>query len=466
MQPVFKAAAPLKIRIPDVPDLACLMAANPARYPYLFESAAHGPNARYDLLLISGGAPEDILRLDAGGMLFRGHQQINGDFLEHLKTSWRDAREHAEVVQDSDVPFTGGWFVYLAYELAHTIEPVLQSLPPLETGPVALAHRIRAAILIDRHAGEAWLVGERGTEVLCHAVQQDLLEPCPTDTDDQGWRFDAGMLLEEVAERFISAVTRIQRYITEGDVFQVNLSRAWRLEGVPLGPVALYRRLRAANPAPFAGLALLDNGHAIISSSPERLIEVREAHASTRPIAGTHPRGQSRDEDERLAQDLVMHPKERAEHIMLIDLERNDLGRVCEPGTVHVDELMSIETYAHVHHIVSEVSGRLRSDVDPVDVIRAVFPGGTITGCPKLRCMEIIGELEGEARGAYTGSMGYINHSGDMDLNILIRTIEQRGDCLHFRAGAGIVADSIPERELNETRAKAAGLVRALGSGS
>jgi anthranilate synthase component 1 len=187
----------------------------------------------------------------------------------------------------------------------------------------------------------------------------------------------------------------------------------------------------------------------------------------TRPIAGTRPRFEGDDDAERI-RELVGHPKERAEHVMLIDLERNDLGRVCEPGSVQVDELMSVESYAHVHHIVSNVRGRLRGDTTPGEVIRAVFPGGTITGCPKVRCMQIIAELEGRARGAYTGAFGWLNRDGDLDLNILIRSAEispsaEGGANVVFRTGAGIVADSVPERELDETRAKARGVLKALG---
>ena len=189
---------------------------------------------------------------------------------------------------------------------------------------------------------------------------------------------------------------------------------------------------------------------------------MRDGGISTRPIAGTRPRGEDERSDQGLARELRAHPKEQAEHVMLIDLERNDLGRICEPGSVEVDEFMVLESYAHVHHIVSNVRGRLRSDISPGQVIAAVFPGGTITGCPKVRCMQIIGELEGEARGAYTGSLGYLNRDGSMDLNILIRSMEFRADSLVLRAGAGIVADSIPERELEETRAKARGVLRAL----
>ncbi|MCK4586158.1 MAG: chorismate-binding protein, partial [Gammaproteobacteria bacterium] len=229
----------------------------------------------------------------------------------------------------------------------------------------------------------------------------------------------------------------------------------------PESPANIYQRLRQQNPAPFAGLALIDDV-AIISSSPERLVRVSDGFVETRPIAGTRPRSELENEDHALREELMAHPKERAEHIMLIDLERNDLGRVCVPGTVEVNELMGLESYAHVHHIVSNVRGQLRDGVTPGQVIRAVFPGGTITGCPKVRCMEIIAELEAEGRGAYTGSMGYLNHDGSMDMNILIRTIVMNGELINFRAGAGIVADSSPENELEETQAKARGLLLAL----
>lgn len=204
----------------------------------------------------------------------------------------------------------------------------------------------------------------------------------------------------------------------------------------------------------------------MISSSPERLFSIRADRVATRPIAGTRPRGASPDADAVLIRSLLDNEKERAEHVMLIDLERNDLGRVCVGGSVLVDEYMTVETYAHVHHIVSNVAGVLRPGTTPVQVLRAMFPGGTITGCPKVRCMEIIAELEGAGRGAYTGSLGYLNRDGSCDFNILIRTLTSRGRRLHFRAGAGIVADSDPQQELAETRAKAEGLLRALAAAS
>ncbi|HET7844009.1 MAG TPA: chorismate-binding protein, partial [Xanthomonadales bacterium] len=266
---------------------------------------------------------------------------------------------------------------------------------------------------------------------------------------------------EDDPQAFLDGVARVHEYLRAGDVFQVNLSRGWRAElPARTAPASVYAALRAANPAPFAGL-LQQPGWAVLSSSPERLVSVAGSDVQTRPIAGTRPRLVGHDDASNI-RELVAHPKERAEHVMLIDLERNDLGRVCVPGTVRVDELMTVESYAHVHHIVSNVRGTLRADATPVDVLRAVFPGGTITGCPKVRCMEIIAELERTGRGPYTGALGYLNRDGDMDMNILIRTLWLDGDVARLRAGSGIVADSHAPRELDETRAKARGLLRAL----
>jgi anthranilate synthase component 1 len=269
-------------------------------------------------------------------------------------------------------------------------------------------------------------------------------------------------LQSEDPDRFKSAVRKILKYLRDGDVFQVNISRRW--SGQFAGPpsaAAIYRRLCNNNPAPFAGL-MRWGSTALLSSSPERLVQISGRRVQTRPIAGTRPRGVNPDHDLALAQELIDNAKERAEHIMLIDLERNDLGRVCKPGSIEVNELMVVETYAHVHHIVSNVRGELLPGASPVETIKAIFPGGTITGCPKVRCMEIIAELEPEGRGFYTGSMGYLGRNGDMDLNILIRSMLLEGEQVSFRTGAGIVADSDPERELQETQDKARGLLLAL----
>ena len=358
------------------------------------------------------------------------------------------------------MPFTGGWLLYLGYELAGQIEPRLR-LPQSTVGPIAQAIRIPAAVVHEHDSGRCWIVAEPDAAELIPRIAADLQRVARLPDASEG--LVESTVAEDDPRRYFDAVERALEYIGAGDIYQANLSRGWRATlraGVQSHHV--YRRLRQTNPGPFSGVAQLD-GMAVISSSPERLVSVRDGSVTTRPIAGTRPRGADPAADLALARELHAHPKERAEHVMLIDLERNDLGRVCEAGSVHVDEFMTIESYSHVHHIVSNVSGRLRAEVTPGNVLAAVFPGGTITGCPKVRCMEIIAELEGAARGAYTGSLGYLNRDGSMDMNILIRSLQLSGRELTLRAGAGIVADSIPERELEETRAKARGVLRALG---
>jgi anthranilate/para-aminobenzoate synthase component I len=255
-------------------------------------------------------------------------------------------------------------------------------------------------------------------------------------------------------------VRRTREYVFAGDIFQANLSQRLDL-CYALPSLHLYQTLRTVNPSPFAGY-LHFGGYELISSSPERLVSLdAQGWAETRPIAGTRPRGSLAEED--LTDELNLDPKDRAEHIMLVDLERNDLGRVCEYGTVRVNELMVNEFYSHVIHIVSNVRGRLHPSRDAVDLVRAMFPGGTITGCPKVRCMEIIDELETVRRGPYTGSFGWIAER-QLDLNIIIRTLVRKGDRLFLQAGGGIVADSVPVREYRETLHKAAGMLRAVSA--
>ena len=447
-------------RLTAVPDLTALHARHPQRYPHLLSSSAR---ARYDILF---AFPGETLTLQADRQLYRDGQALGpGDFLNAFDREWR---AQAVVLSESDAtkettpPFTGGWFVFLGYELVTQIEPSVTGRQDETAFPLASATRFPAAIIVDHAQQQTLLVceTERAGELLT-VLEEDVKSPMVVSAET----FSAASIWEDEPERFLDEVRRIQEYIRAGDVFQVNLSRLWRLTlPTPVRSIELYRRLCAANPAPFAGLMTWDNERAVISSSPERLVEVRGRRVSTRPIAGTYPRSLDPEQDRALSQDLLRHPKERAEHVMLIDLERNDLGRVCRTGSVQVKEFMTLESYRHVHHIVSEVSGELRENISPAQVIRAVFPGGTITGCPKVRCMQIIAELEQAPRLAYTGSMGYINRDGSLDMNILIRTIVQQGREISLRAGAGIVADSIPERELAETRAKAKGLLAALGA--
>jgi len=437
-------------------DLIDLHAHNTARYPQLLQSTAHG---RFDILF---AFPEETLRLESSGVL-TGPPEARpgeGDFLAAFDRWWSSSATGVKAPEG--LPFTGGWFVYLGYELAAWIEPCLHLPPAGDLLPVAAATRYSTAIVRDHEKHTTCIVAEPGHDHRIAAIERDIIGlPPPDGREREALRL--ARITEAPQERYLEAVDRIHRYIREGDVFQVNISRPWRVTArEAVDAPALYRNLRRHNPAPYSGIARWGDT-AVISSSPERLVRVGGRTVETRPIAGTRPRGDSSITDSDRSAELLAHPKERAEHVMLIDLERNDLGRICTPGSVTVDEFMMLESYAHVHHIVSNVKGRLRADVTPGQVLRAVFPGGTITGCPKVRCMEIIAELEGEARGAYTGSMGYINRDGGMDMNILIRSMTVSANQVQLRAGAGIVADSVPEAELEETRAKALGLLRALG---
>jgi anthranilate synthase component 1 len=432
----------------------------------LLDSAAAGPLSRASLLLAE---PRAALWLGADGRLGAEGVTPQGDtFLAALESWWRSEREPRAEGAGAGLPFAGGWALFLGYELAREIEPNLV-LPPTPLPWQAFALRTPCALVHDLERGRVYALAEASAGDALARMVADAREAAAAGESADALRIDA--VSEEAPAAYLARVDRAKEYVRAGDIYQANLSRPW---GVAIGApspgtaahgaaAALYRRLCAATPAPFAALAQW-RGVAILSSSPERLLRVAGRRVDTRPIAGTRPRSRRPAEELREMRELAAHPKERAEHIMLIDLERNDLGRVCEAGSVRVDELMTIESYQHVHHIVSNVTGVLRPDVSPIGALRAVFPGGTITGCPKFRCMQIIAELEGEGRGAYTGSLGYLTRDGRLDLNILIRTMTLSGRQLGFRAGAGIVADSDPQRELEETEAKARGLLAALGA--
>lgn len=446
-------------------DLLQLHERFPHRYPYFLESVAKGtPNARYDILF---AAPTGVLVLNE----FLGSQgnvplRLQGnDFLENLDNWYR--AESTPGNEPHYLPFRGGWFLFLSYELAGQVESTLKLPTWPRWLPLAFAARCPAAIIRDHEDQATYLVAEDGFHHLLFTMAQDVED---MDKADVTPHVSVTEWWEEAPDQYIDGVHKVHDYIVEGDVFQVNLSRLWKakLSG-KTGSADIYRSLRQHNPAPFAGIVRWQDMD-IVSSSPERLLRVRNGIAECRPIAGTRPRGRdaggelSNNLDKALSTELIGHPKERAEHVMLIDLVRNDLGRVSQPGSVSVDELMVLESYAHVHHIVSNVKGQLRPEVTPGEALRAVFPGGTITGCPKVRCMEIIAELEQAPREAYTGSMGYLNRDGDLDTNILIRTLMRYADEVQFRAGAGLVFDSQAEKEVEETRAKARGLEMALRS--
>ncbi|MBT8141528.1 MAG: aminodeoxychorismate synthase component I [Gammaproteobacteria bacterium] len=450
-------------------------------FPYLLDSAAHGscyardeqsPTGfrkqstslgRYSILF---AYPQKILTLGSDNKLSydKPLEHASNDFLDAFDKIWEE--QHKTINNEHKLPFLGGWFLYLAYELAQQIEPSVEfhSQQYQVNGlPIAFACRIPVAVIVDHVEKTSYLVAEVGFQTEFKQLLQMLKGQENLDVSNPSTYINSVSILKvEDPDIYRASIQKTREYIYAGDIFQANLSRAWHGEiSKPLDSANLYRKLRESNPGPFAGL-MYHNNAIVMSSSPERLLKVDNDKASTRPIAGTRPRTQLLNEDELMRRELFKHPKERAEHVMLIDLERNDLGRICEPGSIEVDELMVIESYEHVHHIVSNVSGNLKPNVSPGQALKAVFPGGTITGCPKVRCMEIISELEKKPREAYTGSMGYVNHNGNMDMNILIRTIQIQADQISFRAGGGIVYDSDPDNEVLETRAKAKGMLQAL----
>ncbi len=447
------------IRLPGRVDPLALHRHDPSRYPLLLQSTGvEEKRARYDILL---GFPQGGLRLDRDGVTrdLNG-QLVPGSFDRALDDAWSAVA--VDQSTDPELPFSGGWALFFSYEFAGVIEPSLRLPAAPEPLPLALALRCPAALIVDHIDEVSWLVAESGCSALLEQMRLDL-DACGRAESFRPIPLNASAITESPAAEYVAAVEQALDYIAAGDVFQINLSRRWEAELPPdISASDVFFALRGSNPAPFAGLMAWDDW-AIVSTSPERLVAVHGDRVETRPIAGTRPRVPGDDDTNRI-RELLGHPKERAEHIMLIDLERNDLGRICMPGSIEVDELMAVESYAHVHHIVSNVSGRLRPGTTPAAVLRAVFPGGSITGCPKVRCMQLIAELEGQGRGAYTGAFGWLGRDGSMDLNILIRSLTVHGGRASFRAGAGIVADSDPRTELDETRAKARGLLRAFVS--
>ncbi|MEN9249009.1 MAG: anthranilate synthase component I [Gloeomargarita sp. GXS_bins_116] len=371
---------------------------------------------------------------------------------QHLRTD-------PAITAPAEVPFAGGWWGWLAYEAVWAWE----RLPPLATDPlpfpVGFWWQPDWCAVLD-HQQDRLYLGAPDRDQLAGLRQRlhTLSEPVFPDLAPTGpvqWQLTPW----EYQQR----VHKVQAHIRAGDIFQANLSVRF---GVPtaMHPWRVYQRLTRLNPSPFASYWQTPWGQ-VVSCSPERLVQVQGETIETRPIAGTRPRGRTPAQDAALAQELQQHPKERAEHIMLVDLERNDLGRVCQAGSVRVAELLTVERYSHVMHLVSRITGRLRPDWTMADVFQAVFPGGTITGCPKVRCMEILQALEPQPRNLFYGSCGYWDRRGRGDWNILIRTLLfPAGTGMAWgQVGAGIVSDSDPEREWRECLHKAQAQLLALG---
>jgi len=433
-------------------------------YPFWLDSCL--PSGRIGRFSFVGAAPFLVLRSREGRTeLIRGGEvrRIAQDPLDALAEVLKAHRADAP---SEGVPFCGGGVGYLGYDLGRLFER-LPARPPDDLGlPDLHVAFYGAAIAFDHEAGRVCVCGPCGDAVRGLSRQVEAVTAATKETPEDAPRVRGGVPLASSFSRegYTGAVRRVKDYIAAGDVYQVNLSQRF-LAPLTAHPLALYLRLRGRSPAPFS--AYLDIGDAqILSSSPERFLRVygRDRIVETRPIKGTRPRGETGEEDRRLAAELLQSEKDRAELVMIVDLERNDLGRVCRFGSVRVPELIALETYANVFHLVATVTGELDPGRGAADLLRATFPGGSITGAPKLRAMEIIDELEPVSRGPYTGSLGYFSFSGDVDLNILIRTLVVRGDRVCFHAGGGIVADSDPDAEYEETLHKARGVMRALGA--
>ncbi|MCS7030143.1 MAG: anthranilate synthase component I [Gloeomargarita sp. SKYG116] len=359
----------------------------------------------------------------------------------------------------ADIPFSGGWWGWLAYEAVWGWE----RLPPLAPDPlpfpVGFWWQPDWCAVLD-HDQQRLYLGARDADALKKLGQRLRVAPEPVFPEVA----PCGPVQWQLTPwEYQQRVHKVQAHIRAGDIFQANLSVRF---GVPttMHPWQVYRRLTQLNPSPFACYWQTPWGQ-VVSCSPERLVQVQGDAIETRPIAGTRPRGRTPAQDQALAQELQQHPKERAEHIMLVDLERNDLGRVCQVGSVQVAELLTIERYSHVMHLVSRITGKLRPECTLADVFQAVFPGGTITGCPKVRCMEILHALEPHRRNLFYGSCGYWDVRGQGDWNILIRTLLfPAGTGMAWgQVGAGIVSDSDPEREWRESLQKAQAQLLALG---
>lgn len=449
----------------DTPVSAYLKIAHNKPYSFLLESVQGGEQrGRYSCL---GFAPDLIWRckgirseISRQGQPF---ETIPGRPLDTLRTLHTQS---AFSIPDNLPPMTAGLFGYLGYDMIEHMEPIKNSqTDPIKTpdglmirpGIICIFDQITQEIIIASpcYGDDSYQTAVKRIETVVNNLQQPLI-PTPSSNVPIADIMPQSSLSKT---EFCTHVETAKEYIRAGDIFQIVMSQRFEAP-LPGTPFALYRALRSTNPSPFLYFLHCDDHH-IVGSSPEILVRLRDNIVTIRPIAGTRPRGKTPQQDHTHEQNLLNDPKECAEHLMLLDLGRNDVGRVCRPKTVHVSEQFNIERYSHVMHIVSNVEGHIHPDHDAISALFAGFPAGTVSGAPKVRAMQIISELETEKRGIYAGAVGYISANGDMDTAIALRTAIIKNDRLHVRAGAGIVLDSDPDSEYNETQHKAAALFQA-----
>jgi anthranilate synthase component 1 len=438
-----------------------------SRVRFLFESVTGGEQvSRFSFL---GAGPRELLYLWPDRVERRRDGEtaiLPGEPLAAL----RDALGRHRAAPHA-IPFTGGWVGFFGYDLVRLVERLPGARRP-STLPVAILGRFDTVVAFDHaHQRVLAVTHEIEGEVGRHEAEIELarLEGALTSGADTGAVVLAGPVpsppqpaeVSLTGEEFQVAVRRAREHIEAGDVFQVVLARRFSV-ATAAAPVSLYRALRLVNPSPY--MVLLETPEvSLVGASPEMLVRKEGSRIETRPIAGTRRRGDTEAADLALAEELLADPKERAEHLMLVDLGRNDLGRVAAPGTVEVKTFMEVERYSHVMHLVSGVEAEIAPGRDALDALLACFPAGTVSGAPKVRAMEIVDDLEPEARGPYAGAVGYLSYAGDLDTCITIRTLVVEKDRTSVTAGAGIVADSDPEAEQRETESKAAGMLAAVG---
>ena len=451
----------------DTPLAIYLKLAN-RPYSYLLESVQGGERfGRYSFIglpartrIVAHGRK---VRVERDGQLVEAREDTNPlDFVQAFQARFKPAPLNG-------LPrYTGGLAGYFGYDtiryierrLAHAGKPDAIGAPDvllLLTEELAvvdnLASKLTFVVYADPAQPDAYGAARRRLQALVLQLRQPAVTPEAPALTPAAARSEFGQA------GFMAAVEQAKRYIYDGDIMQVVLSQRM-VQDFPAPPLSLYRALRSLNPSPY--MFYYDMGdHHVVGSSPEILVRLEDDVVTARPIAGTRPRGRTREEDVALAQELLADPKECAEHVQLMDLGRNDVGRVAQTGSVRVTDKMVIERYSHVMHIVSNVEGRLKPGMHAIDVLKATFPAGTVSGAPKVRAMEIIDELEPSKRGIYAGAVGYLGFNGDMDLAIAIRTAVVKNGKLYVQAGAGIVADSVPESEWTETQNKARAVLRA-----
>ena len=451
----------------DTPLSVYLKLAN-RPYTYLLESVVGGERfGRYSFI---GLAAENRIEVRGRNLSeFRNGKLAQTAEVAHPLQNIKTLLKRYQAARLPGLPrFCGGLVGYFGYDtvryieskLAETVKPDVLDAPDIllmlsEQFAVVdnLTGKLYLVVYADPHEYDAYHNARKRLKALISQLRKPVEIPAETPGQAQTARSEFG------EDAFKAAVERSKRYIYDGDIMQVVLSQRMS-QPYSASPLALYRALRALNPSPYMFYFDLDGFH-IVGASPEILVRLEQDTVTVRPIAGTRPRGQNSGEDKKLAQELLADPKERAEHIMLMDLGRNDIGRVAQTGTVKVTENMTIENYSHVMHIVSNVEAELKSGLDAMDVLKATFPAGTVSGAPKVRAMEIIDELERTKRGIYAGAVGYLGFNGDMDLAIAIRTAVIKNQTLYVQAGAGIVADSVPANEWQETCNKAKAVLRA-----